>query len=208
MTLLARLWRNRIRPPLGGRAWTKAWAKRAMQIPVLVKQWRYHAMLRRHGATVSTSAFFSDATMIRGGALREFTVGEESFVGRVEIAAHAAVTIGIKVCINDGVHLLTASHDLADPAWRSKALPITIKDYAWVATNAIILPGVTVGTGAVVGAGAVLSRDVPDFAIAAGNPAQILNKRRVETLNYSPTRNLALFEAWMGRPAAGSGFVA
>ena len=61
-----------------------------------------------------------------------------------------------------------------------------------------ILPGVRIGRGAVVGAGAVVSRDVPDHGIVVGNPARLLDRRRVEELNYSPVANLALFEAWLG----------
>jgi acetyltransferase-like isoleucine patch superfamily enzyme len=197
--MLAALWKYRVRPPFASHAWLKVWAKRVMQLPALAKQWRYHARLRRCGATVAGSAFFSDAMMINGGALGELSVGEESFVGRVEIAAHARVTIGARVCINDGALLLTASHDVSDPAWRSRARSIVIHDYAWVATNAIVLPGVTIGRGAVVGAGAVVARDVPDYGIVAGNPAKVLDKRRVETLDYSPTATLAVFEAWLGK---------
>lgn len=203
--MLQDLFRNRARPPFGSLPWLKAWTKRVLLMPLFVKQWRYHTRLRRRGARVHATAFFSDATLINGGAVGECEVGEESFVGRAELAAHAAIRIGRRACINDGVRVLTASHDLSDPAWKSFAKPIIIKDYAWVATDAILLPGVTIGTGAVVGAGAVVSKDVPDFSIAAGNPARLLEKRRVEPLNYSPTRNLALFEAWLGKPSHPAG---
>ena len=52
--------------------------------------------------------------------------------------------------------------------------PVTIKEGAWIGFNAIIMKGVTIGKGAVVGAGSVVTKDVPDFAVVAGNPAQIL----------------------------------
>ena len=74
--------------------------------------------------------------------------------------------------------------------------PIVIGDYVWIATNALILPGVTLGRGAVVAAGAVVLKDVPPLGIVAGNPARLLEKSRVETLNYQPTNSLALFRAW------------
>ncbi|CAN8141322.1 hypothetical protein THIOSC13_540005 [uncultured Thiomicrorhabdus sp.] len=113
---------------------------------------------------------------------------------------HDKVTIGNKVVLNYGVILLTASHSLSDPKWRHKSAPITIKDYAWVATNAIILPGVTIGRGAVIGAGAVVRESVPDYAIVTGNPAQVVEGRvRTETLDYSPVLFNAPFEAWVGK---------
>ncbi|MGA7327972.1 MAG: acyltransferase [Rhodomicrobium sp.] len=100
-------------------------------------------------------------------------IGETAILGRVTIAPHADVTIGSRVIINDGVKLLTGSHNTADPRWRTFAEPIVIKDYARIAENAIILPGVTVGRGAVVGAGSVVREDVPDYCIAFGNHARI-----------------------------------
>ena len=69
--------------------------------------------------------------------------------------------------INDGAVLLTATHSLTDPAWSLTIDPIEIGAYAWIAMNAIILPGVSIGQGAVVGAGAVVRRNVPP--IHSGN---------------------------------------
>ncbi len=195
LKLLAGLWCQRSRPPLGSQAWFRAWAKRAQQLPNLLKQGWFHARLRQAGATVDPSAFFSDAKMI-SGQLLSLQVGAHSFVGRVELAVHAPLTIGRCVCINDGVKILTASHDVNDPAWGSMSKPIVIGDYVWIATNALILPGVTLGRGAVVAAGAVVLKDVPPLGIVAGNPARLLEKSRVETLNYQPTNSLALFRAW------------
>lgn len=141
------------------------------------------------------TVFFSDAGLI-SGQLNTLKIGEHSFVGRAELAVHASVTIGRYVCINDGVKILTASHDVVDPAWRTVAKPIVIEDHVWIATNALILPGVTVGRGAVVAAGAVVVKDVPPQGIVAGNPARLLDKCRVDHLDYHPTNSLALFRAW------------
>jgi galactoside O-acetyltransferase len=54
--------------------------------------------------------------------------------------------------------------------------PIIIKDKAWIGCNCIILKGITIGEGAVIGAGSVVTKDVPDYTLAAGNPAQIIKK--------------------------------
>ncbi len=55
-----------------------------------------------------------------------------------------------------------------------KSSPITIKDKAWIGFNSIILKGVTIGEGAVVAAGSVVTQDVPDYAVVGGNPAKII----------------------------------
>jgi maltose O-acetyltransferase len=140
-------------------------------------------------------AFFSDARQI-SGQLSKLTIGAHCFVGRAELAVHAPLTLGACVCINDGVKILTASHDVMDAKWRTLAQPIVIEDHVWIATNALILPGVTLGRGAVVAAGAVVVKDVPPLGIVAGNPARLLDKCRVDHLDYQPTNSLALFRAW------------
>lgn len=201
MTLLQQLWQGRERPPLLTKAWCKAWAKRLQQLPTLLKQWRYHGRLRRAGARIDGTAFFSDAGLI-SGRLEQLSVGAGSFIGRVELSVHASLKIGSNVCINDGAKLLTASHAVLDPEWPTVARPIEIGDHAWIATNALILLGVKIGRGAVVGAGAVVTKDVPEGGIVAGNPASLLDKCRPLELRYSPTASLALFRAWCG--ASGS----
>lgn len=197
MTLFQQLWQGRERPQLFTKAWCRAWAKRIMQFPVLFKQWCYHGRLRRAGARIAPTAFFSDAGLI-SGKLHQLTVGAGSFVGRVELSVHASLLIGSNVCVNDGAKILTASHDVLDPQWPTVARPIEIGDHAWIATHALILLGVKIGRGAVVGAGAVVTKDVPDGAIVAGNPARLLDKCRPTDLCYSPTASLALFRAWCG----------
>ena len=52
--------------------------------------------------------------------------------------------------------------------------PVLIKEYAWIGAGATILPGVCIGRHAIVGAGSVVTKDVPDYAVAAGNPAKII----------------------------------
>ena len=67
-------------------------------------------------------------------------------------------------------------HTLGQSADRStiNTAPVVIKDKAWIGFNCIIMKGVTIGEGAIVGAGSVVTKDVPDYAIVGGNPAQII----------------------------------
>jgi len=88
----------------------------------------------------------------------------------------AAITIGDDVQIGPNVQLLTATHPLEPQARRAKweaALPIVIGDNAWLGGGVIVCPGVTIGENSVVGAGAVVTRSLPAYVIAVGNPAQV-----------------------------------
>jgi len=89
----------------------------------------------------------------------------------------APITIGDDVQIGPNVQLLTPTHPLDPDLRRAKweaAEPIVIKSNAWLGGGAIVLPGVAVGENAVVGAGAVVTRDVPANAVVAGNPARVI----------------------------------
>lgn len=192
--MLLDLWRHRVRPPLFSQAWVKAWAKRVLSLPGVLRSacrvWRLH----RAGATIAPGVFISESDI--AGTLDQLTIGEETFLGRVSIQVHDRVTIGRRVCINDEVTILSASHRLDDPKWSMCSRPVTIEDYAWIAVGATVLPGVRIGRGAVVGAGAVVSRDVPDYAVATGNPARTVENRRNRELDYSPVASVAGWRAW------------
>jgi maltose O-acetyltransferase len=194
-TLAPYLWQHRERLPFGSQEWILSWAKRIQLLPAFFRQGRIHRRLRCRGAKISGSAIFADDYGI-AGRVEKLSVGEHSFVGRAELALHDRISIGRCVCVNDGAKLLTASHDAMDPGWRTLSSPIVVEDYAWIATNAIVLPGVSIGRGAIVGAGAVVAKDVLPFTIVVGNPAQALERARVENLDYRPTEFVSLLRAW------------
>jgi acetyltransferase-like isoleucine patch superfamily enzyme len=87
------------------------------------------------------------------------------------------ITIEDNVLLAPKVSLLTESHPL-DPAQRQSLIPkpILIKKNAWIGTSATILPGVTIGENAVVAAGSVVTKDVPDNVVVAGIPATFIKK--------------------------------
>lgn len=91
------------------------------------------------------------------------------------------ITIGCNCCIGDDVRLLTGSHDIASSHFDLVTRPITIMDNVWIATGAILLPGVTIGEGAVVASGAVVTKDVPSWTVVAGNPAKYIKKRELRS---------------------------
>jgi maltose O-acetyltransferase len=200
--MIATLFQDRYRPAFGSRIWARYWAKRAFLLHRLVfAELATHRYSRRCGA-------FGKRTIVSPskieGRLNQLCVGEDCAIGMVEIQLHAAVEIGNCVVINDGCRLLTGTHDVQSPAWELVAKPIVIEDYAWIATGAILLPGVRVGRGAVVGAGAVVTKSVEPLSIVAGSPAKLIGTRGAEEFSYRPSEKVALFEAWLG-PDGGRG---
>lgn len=195
--MLMWLWRNRERPRLGSIRWWKVWAKRIMTAPPLISSVRQAAKLNRRGARIDVPVYLSPS--VWNGKPTSLDIGSGSFVGRTEVHLHDRVSIGRCVVINDGVKILTASHNVDARDFSLVKGPIVIGDFAWIAVGAILLPGISIGVGAVVGAGAVVTKDIPDYGIAVGNPARILSKSRRRDLEYRPFALVAGVEAWLGR---------
>ena len=195
------LWKNREKPSLLSKRWLVVWIKRLVKCPPLIKIFFNRAYYSINGVELGDLSIISKIEI--NGPHRNLSIGNSTFIGiNVHIATHELVKIGSYACVNDNVRILSASHDISDPLWSMCAKSICIKDYAWIATGAIILPGVTIGRGAVIGAGAVVAQDIPDYSIAIGNPAKIrLNKRPAE-LTYDPVLFSAPYEAWVGPGAS------
>lgn len=89
------------------------------------------------------------------------------------------VRIGRSVTISYRAHVCAGTHDLNDPTLPLVKPPVVIEDAVWAGTECFIGPGVTVGQGAVVGARAVVMKNVPPQAIVAGNPARTIGQRKL-----------------------------
>jgi acetyltransferase-like isoleucine patch superfamily enzyme len=106
------------------------------------------------------------------------TIGRRSLVNQqCCLDGRGGLTIGDNVDISPGVWILTDSHDMNDPLFREVLAPVIIGDHAWIGSRALILPGVTVGEGAVVAAGAIVTGDVAPFTVVAGVPARPIGTR-------------------------------
>ena len=107
-------------------------------------------------------------------------IGNLSSIGnKAWVYALDNITVGSKTCIGENVKLLTGYHDIATKNFAFKTKPITIGSCVWIATGAIVLPGVTIGDGAVVAAGAVVTKDVEPWTVVGGNPAKFIKKREL-----------------------------
>lgn len=101
---------------------------------------------------------------------------------------HYYIRTGADVSIGPEAAILTLGHDPHSPEFANRGGDVTISDRVWIAYRAIILPGVTIGEGAVVGAGSVVTKNVESYSIVAGVPAKNIGKRNsklIYNLNYS-----------------------
>ena len=91
----------------------------------------------------------------------------------------AKITIGDNCFMAPNVAIYTAGHPIHPDSRNSMyeyGIPVTIGDNVWIGGNVVICPGVTVGSNCVIGAGSVVTKDIPDWSIAAGNPCKVIRK--------------------------------
>lgn len=101
-----------------------------------------------------------------------------------ELDARGGITIDHDTNISSHVIMITGSHDIDDKDFTADFKPIHIGHHCWLGTGAMILQGVTVGDGAVVAAGAVVTKDVPPYTVVGGVPAKVI-RNRTEELEYT-----------------------
>ena len=89
----------------------------------------------------------------------------------------AGLTIGNSVNLSTGAWIWTMQHDVNDPQFAATKGAVVIEDYAWISSRTTILPGVTIGKGAVVAAGAVVTKSVAPYEIVGGIPAKKIGER-------------------------------
>jgi len=141
---------------------------------------------RALGASIDDTALIGPGVSIRTPARVSIGAGSK-LGGRGFIEGWGDVTIGRHVLMNNA-ELFTSQHYIDDPGLKGERRFISIGDYAWLPHKIIILPGVSIGSHAVVGTGSVVSRDVPDYSVAVGNPARVVKERARVKYSYSPTK--------------------
>lgn len=114
------------------------------------------------------------ASPIYGSCISNVKIGKNVYINpNCLMMARGGITIEDGVQIAANVQLLSNNHDPYD-LMILLCKPVLLREHAWIGAGATILPGVCVGRHAIVGAGSVVTKDVPDFAVVAGNPAKII----------------------------------
>lgn len=155
-------------------------------LPVLRSPWIPSSSVRRwilrvFGASVGQGVVIKPGVRVKYPWRLEIGdhawIGEDAWIDNLE-----QITIGAHACVSQGVYLCTGNHDWADPAFGLIVKPIVIEPCAWVGARSTVCPGVRVGEGAIVTAGAVAMRAVPAYEIHGGNPAAFVRQRVVRPM--------------------------
>ena len=116
---------------------------------------------------------------------RGINIGEDTIVGfGTFLDGRKEIKIGNNVDIASEVMIYNSEHDLESEEFTAREEPVEIGDYVFIGPRAIIMPGVKIGIGAVVAGGAVVTKDVPNFAIVGGIPAKVIGERKNQNPKY------------------------
>jgi len=160
---------------LGRVLWAIIYAMLFRTSPRMCYGWR-RLLLRMFGARIGRNARIHQS--VRVWAPWNLTVGDEASIAHgVDCYCVDQLRIGDHATVSQEALLCTASHDISDPCMRLITAPIVIAPQAWVCARAFVSPGVTVGEGAIAGAQSVVTRDVPEWTVVAGNPARYIKRR-------------------------------
>lgn len=153
--------------------------------------------LRRVVGKNNVTLEIGDSTIVEGGISFDrsdavILIGDRTFIGAASIVCAEKIEIGNDVLISWGCTVVDHNSHAIDWVFRKNDViawaqgkkdwtgviikPVKICDRVWIGFNSIILKGVTLGEGAIVGAGSVVSKDVPPYTIVAGNPARIIRE--------------------------------
>lgn len=175
MTLLTRVpARRRLR-------FIKTYGKSFLQLGLALLAYVPSHRLRKAGLRLYRAKIAPDALLYHGFWIfgpSKLAIGSSSVIGDHAILdAREGLTIGQNVNLSTNVAIWTGQHDYQSPDFAYEGGPVVIGDRAWLSFRSTILPGVTIGEGAVVAAGAVVTKDVPPFTIVAGIPAKAIGTR-------------------------------
>jgi putative colanic acid biosynthesis acetyltransferase WcaF len=136
------------------------------------------ALLRAFGASIGTGVMLKPGLRVKYPwrlVVGDYTwLGEDCWIDNI-----ADVRIGSHACVSQGAYLCTGNHDWSKRSFDLVLGSITIMDGGWVGARAVVCPGVTVGTLAILTAGSIAAKDLTEREIHGGNPAVFLRKRPI-----------------------------
>lgn len=137
-----------------------------------VRHWYYKHILRYQ---IGMNSSIHMGVFVTGPNIK---IGDNSVVNRrIHLDGRIGIIIKDNVSISPEVYIISMEHDYSDPVFKTMGNEVIIENNAWVGVRAIILPGVTIGEGAVVGAGSIVTRSVEPYQIVAGVPARKIGER-------------------------------
>lgn len=169
-------WKNRVIRA----TWNFVWFLTASWTPPFMHRWR-RLILLCFGAKMARPSDVRGSAKVWYPPLLELSEGA-LIAERVICYNQAKIYIGKGGLISQGAHLCAGTHDIDEPNFQLRAEPISIGNFAWVAAEAFVGPGVSIGNHAVLGARAVAFKDIEDRAVYVGNPARYLRERKVSSI--------------------------
>lgn len=156
--------------------WNLTWGALGAWTPPPFHPWR-RALLRLFGAKIAPTARIYGSAKI--WYPRHLSMAHNAAIGPgVVCYSMAPIDVGADATISQRAHLCAGTHDIDDANFQLIARPIQIGAKAWIASEAFVGPGVTVGEGAVLGARGVTVKNLPDWSVSVGNPARQIRLRK------------------------------
>jgi putative colanic acid biosynthesis acetyltransferase WcaF len=143
--------------------------------PVPLHAWRAF-LLRLFGAEIGNGTHVYPG--VRIWAPWNLEIGDEAGIASgVTLYSQGTIRIGKRAVISQGAHLCAGTHDYTNPGFPLITRPIVVCDKAWIAAEAFVHPGATIGEGAVIGARSVVTKDMPAWMVCAGHPCVPIKPR-------------------------------
>ena len=159
--------------------WNIVWTVFARPLPRSMGSGWKRFLLRMFGAKIHPSAVVYSSANVYYPANLEMEA-YSCLASEVDCYNVALIKIGANSTVSQGAYLCTASHDITNPLNPLITASIIIEDQAWIAADAFVGMGVTIGQGAVVGARAAIFKDVEPWTVVGGHPAKFIKKRIIK----------------------------
>lgn len=162
---------------MGRLAWSIFWTLFFRPTPWFMGAYRTW-LLKLWGAKIEHARFHSSARIWAPWLLK---IGKNVYIDRnVFLYNTYGLELGDRVIVSFGTVLCTPTHDFRDPSYPLIGKKIVVESDVWIAAEAFVMPGVRIGQGAIVGARAVVAKDVEPWTVVTGNPAQMVRKREMK----------------------------